>query len=325
MEELPLKDSSISRIVGRGELLETEETFLPFMAGHFKERGDVKGQNGEIIKEYEVSPLVEKMVEKISVDLPIFLKEYGLKSYLPVGVNNFHLVDLDDFKAKNPSLNDFDSFGVWDSKYQRVILFLGEGSSTMVSAFDLVSVVSHEIIHGQSFGSLNLESWKENPEDGRSFLWSMDAIDPGEATPGFIGLSQRRGGLTMFSHDGEITYFRGLNEAVTQELTLRFSREFIPEHLVVNGLPVTPDYAIEKIEEGAGLVYKKNREKLWQIIDDIFSASSGRFEDREEVFKIFTEAYLNGDVLFLAKLVESTYGKGSFRRLGEETEDPKVA
>jgi len=57
------------------------------------------------------------------------------------------------------------------------------------------------------------------------------------------------------------------------------------------------------------------------LIDEIIEKSHGRFENRQEVFDIFARANFSGNLIPLARLIESIFGKGSFRRLGEETAD----
>lgn len=64
---------------------------------------------------------------------------------------------------------------------------------------------------------------------------------------------------------------------------------------------------------------QRERERLEEIISDILNKLPDRFTDREAVFELFARAHCNGDLLPLAKVIEETYGKGSFRKIAEET------
>ncbi|MBP6943105.1 MAG: hypothetical protein KBB55_03630 [Candidatus Buchananbacteria bacterium] len=64
---------------------------------------------------------------------------------------------------------------------------------------------------------------------------------------------------------------------------------------------------------------QREREKLEEIISDVLNKLPDRFTDREAVFELFARAHCNGDLLPLAKVIEETYGKGSFRKIAEET------
>lgn len=56
------------------------------------------------------------------------------------------------------------------------------------------------------------------------------------------------------------------------------------------------------------------------LIDDLYNKNAGSFASREEVFNLFARAVMTGRLLSVARLLEKTYGKGSFRELGEKTQ-----
>ncbi len=66
--------------------------------------------------------------------------------------------------------------------------------------------------------------------------------------------------------------------------------------------------------------YIKERGKLNRIVKDIFKNNTSDFKSVEEIFDIFAKAAMSGKLLPVARLIEKTYGKGSFRKLGEETQ-----
>ena len=55
------------------------------------------------------------------------------------------------------------------------------------------------------------------------------------------------------------------------------------------------------------------------MMAEIRAKNPGEFESDEDVFRLFTQAYFTGNFLSVARLVEKTRGKGSFKRLGKNT------
>jgi len=76
-------------------------------------------------------------------------------------------------------------------------------------------------------------------------------------------------------------------------------------------------------EEGVSYTYPAERRELEALVKDIFERNrkenGGMFESEDEVLNLFGQAVMGGPMLDLARVVENTYGKGSFRRLGEAT------
>ena len=85
---------------------------------------------------------------------------------------------------------------------------------------------------------------------------------------------------------------------------------------------VTED-PVAGIRTGVCYTYHNQRDRLNYLMDDMFTKgnamSSGMFEDRKEVFVLFVQAAMGGPILDLARAVETIYGKGAFRKLGEGT------
>jgi len=65
--------------------------------------------------------------------------------------------------------------------------------------------------------------------------------------------------------------------------------------------------------------YQKEREVLDEFVEEIYEKNKEQFDSEEDVFKIFTQATIGGQLLPLARIWEKTYGKGSFRDLGKVT------
>ena len=64
-------------------------------------------------------------------------------------------------------------------------------------------------------------------------------------------------------------------------------------------------------------VYNPQRLMLDKLMSDILKKNEGKFSNSREVALLFIKASFEGRVLPLARVIESTFGEGSFRRLGE--------
>jgi len=131
----------------------------------------------------------------------------------------------------------------------------------------------------------------------------------------------RRGGITIASYDKKQQlypshiYFEGLNEAIIEELTIRFGQ---------GNFELIPELQRELIDKNT-YGYSEERKKLKEIIEKIYETNKDleHFNSSEDVFYIFAKAVMSGKTLKIARLIEKTYGKGSFRKLGEETKNKK--
>jgi hypothetical protein len=66
--------------------------------------------------------------------------------------------------------------------------------------------------------------------------------------------------------------------------------------------------------------YADKVKSLHSLIDDIYERNTGRFENTEEIFELFAEAVVIGNVIPVGRLIDRTFGQGSFRRLGKGEE-----
>lgn len=69
---------------------------------------------------------------------------------------------------------------------------------------------------------------------------------------------------------------------------------------------------------------RKERKKMYELLDKLVLNSAGKFKKRDEIFDEFAKANFSGNYLALARIVEDILGKGSFRKLAEEfSQEPR--
>jgi hypothetical protein len=166
-------------------------------------------------------------------------------------------------------------------------------------------------------------------------------------------MSDRRVGLVM-TVNGK-SYFNNTNEFITETLAQEFQERFFPEIDILNKSEekrkqIVFDFAndmgenpekvakrvefvkTEKVDGGwstgiTGKSYYKEIKEHNELIDYIYEANkqelnkdgSLKYKSRQDVLDLFIKAAYTGKVLELARLIEKTYGKGSFRLMGEST------
>ncbi|MBI4837463.1 MAG: hypothetical protein HY813_03625 [Candidatus Portnoybacteria bacterium] len=139
-------------------------------------------------------------------------------------------------------------------------------------------------------------------------------------------------------------YFSNLNEAVTEELAKRFicdpsvrenplfKDEFAETERLRRKYGESARYesgekffiedvywaTIEKGElRGKRFVYSQERRILNTLIDRLFEINKEKFESRERVFDVFAKAMFSGNILPVGRLIDGSFGKGTFRKIGE--------
>lgn len=318
------RKSGFERVVGVPP--EKEEAILGRLEKEFNSK-IVIGQEGQSM-EQEKSPELQRCIEGITRCMHGFLAEYGV-SALDIRPDQVHFLDPEkisaDLRKRFYVKGEF--YGAYSPENQ--MIFMPPVDEQQLSSQSIARKIVHEMMHFNSFGSLNLIRKPGSDISKTSF---------------------RRGGLIVRS--GGFLHFRELNEAVTEELTMRFARKVFKDlsytsketednsrnaekrlESAVSLMQATVDpeekkrwsMRIEEARTEATVpdqgVYATERARLNKMIDDIFSHNEQQFQNREDVFKIFVDTMLKGHLLPLARVIEKTYGKGSFGELAEEMEE----
>jgi hypothetical protein len=269
--------------------------------------------------EREKTPAEAEIVNAIIDRLPEVISRYGGK---PVNLRVDHLHVFDYDKLTDEEKRNFGNAPGRFSSNNQVALVRVKSEKYSIMKFAEVAV--HELIHFNSFQSAGFIEIDEKTRK----------------------LSERVVGFSMTVEGDEQAkepdyYFHEVNEAVTAELTKRFCEEYfgsIPALVedvtkrdkfragIRKGDP-TEIMAFSNTQESDGkwhaiaedYPYADERKNGWAMMTEIQEKNPDKFKDAEEVFRLFVNAYFTGNFLTVARLVEKTYGKGFFRRLGKNT------
>jgi len=150
-------------------------------------------------------------------------------------------------------------------------------------------VLFHELMHMKVYKALQLVQ----TEDGND-------------------LDTYRSGLAISDRTANNTYFRDFEEAIIGYLTQRFYNEVVMKNSLFEG-------EVSESEERQEVSRMEELESLNKLVDNLWEQNKDTYESRDEIFNLFVDAHVNGGLLKIGRLIEKTLGKGSFRKLAEET------
>lgn len=195
------------------------------------------------------------------------------------------------------------------------------------------NIIQHELLHGGSHQGIKV-------------------VDNGESTdPYRVGLETRS--LRKNESGQEETFLVPLNEALTEEnarrITMAISKDDpelgelvakrdesleVMEMIRARGNQVLPAEVLQKelyyadvdwenkkldVQQAA---YYDERQAMWQLFDKIHEKNPAAFpgksreEAREVMFDMATKAMLDGNIMPLGRLMNDTFGRGTFRQYG---------
>ncbi len=225
------------------------------------------------------------------------------------------------------------------------------------SNFLFASTIAHEMFHLTSYKSAYIKDPEYGPDLYRHGLQMVDKKDDAEKAgqekkyfaqmeEAIVAECTRRflkkiGSDPLFAEDFQalekiknwVINFHRKNGA-SEERIAEFESElkFIPNPTEVVKI-VLGEYDDENNQQAmaAGMFARmfkeksvefmerlKERKKMYALLDEILVASSGVYQNRDEIFDDFARANFTGNYLPLAKKVEAILGKGSFRKIAED-------
>lgn len=329
MEKKPIENSRPEPLVvgnsSEEEKREVKKDFLlKFKEGHFRSLKDYP----EILNslenlEYPKKNYEKKAIKKANEILGNYLKKYTNNSF-SVPEENIHIVPNELFlKFYNE-----EALGVCFLDDQ--IIFIN--ASKLNNEISKVLTIFHEMTHLVSFVSFNSFENFKGLRRGGLVVYSLFDIEEFE---------NNNDKSAIYS----LPYFDGLNEALVTYLEKKHFFDIISSHPVL-----IKKYKKVNTQENKDFIKKMNLslnlpEDEVLLIDDfsfdeqkrIITTNFPYYEQRlvlnylmqeiaednklskEQVEDLFLKAYFSGQLKNLAEAIEKSFGKGSFRKVGEMT------
>lgn len=269
--------------------------------------------------EYPKSEKELKLIDFTNIETSKLMEEAGIEPY-DIPPENYHIIPPELFnKISRPIANATTSYNnqgiVFNAKYFRNNpVYFG-------------SVALHEALHLKAHFTMQVEE-----KDGGV-----------KRTPYRKGVSvsalQRHGSRGEY-HE----HFAGLHEAIVTETQKRYLRKLLDlPDLEKEKEWLTSEVAIEerrKLAEKKGisedeiiwigekgkddyelLTYPAQRQVLNFVYTEIQKEFPDQYKNIDDIHKVFLKAHFTGQLLPIARLVEKTFGEGSFRLLGNMDTD----
>lgn len=307
---LPKREVPIERIIGRGFDDEDYEIAREFLRDRFGRQDFVRDLERDKTEEEE------KLVAWVNDETNALLELYGVRP-LDIPSRNIHIIPEEQW----PKREDFaDSAAFYDFGTQAI--FYRDNVWRSLFAYRLF----HEELHIKSHQAAQYVE-----EDGKKKL------------------EEYRSGLTLTSAKREnfAAQFRKLNEAIIETLAIQFWEGKIAKderyraemervarlQAVLReesaALKTANKLSDEEFEAAAGEIcaalpgdgtpelvrfaYSAERAALSMLISNLAERTGG---DAGEIFGLFVKSALSGHMVELGRLIDRTFGAGTFKRLG---------
>ena len=269
------------------------------------------------VKELEITPDKQEIINTTLLKMPGFVEKYGGKMP-PIMRDHIFIIDYNSLTEKEKNqMKKNNTRSAYSSVAQRIALFF---DSENQDNEDFGVMLAHEILHFSSFQSVNAKEVQDKPK-----FFGLFGGKPGETR---LEVTPRTTGLSLVRKKGKKyeLYFGESDEAITAVLTNKFYDENLYR------LPAMQQDT-KRIKTSIGEwnskwhprgTYHEQETDLWRTISDIQQKNIEKFKTKEDVFKLFAEAYFTGHKLKLARAVEKTYGKGSFKELGKDKKNRRL-
>ncbi|MBA3732983.1 hypothetical protein H0W91_01255 [Patescibacteria group bacterium] len=273
-----------------------EHPFIDNLVGIPHGDSEVKNATGKSVEEYMRHTGSNKHegveIEKTPEDIEIIqfaidsvnevMKEYGREKDIELSMNHIHIVPVGGTEI----VTQGNSKKAAQASTRSSLIIDRDPSNIQfcLRAF-------HEILHLKSYVALQILPPPE--ENSQSSLKAY------------------RKGFMVVSRDGKERYFTDLEEGVIGMLTEKFFNEKIKSEILFS----------EELKNKGEVPFEFSRQEeiqlLNDLVDQIFEKNIDDFKSRDEILELFIRAQVNGNLLRVGKLIEKTFGKGSFREISE--------
>lgn len=309
------------RIVGGASDEKKDEVRNEMVGKLFKQFESMSPEDRDRLAELEY-PKSEKelaLINFTNIETSKLMEEAGIESY-DIPSENYHIIPPELFnKISRPTANATTSY------VEQGIVFNAKDFRNNPVFFG--SVALHEALHLKAHLTMQVEE-----KDGGV-----------KRTPYRKGVSVSA--LQRHGHHGKYhEHFAGLHEAIVAETQKRYTGKLLdlPE-LKKEKEWLTSDAAAEarkKLAEKKEIpedeiiwigerdkddyrlhAYLAQREVLNYVYSEIQKEFPDQFKNIDDIHRVFLKAHFTGQLLPIARLVEKTFGEGSFRLLGNMDTD----
>ena len=269
----------------------------------------------EVVKfERQKSEIENILIDFANKETNELLDNLGINTY-SIPRENYHIVPTEVFEIATGEKN---AFAVSDSSLQGILF-----SSDVFKSNPLYfgSIALHETLHLKSSMSIELNENDDGVEaslfrTGVAVMGSQKSHREGEYKEHFIGLEE-----AIVATQEKKSFIKILNlpelSKEKDSMTTGYLKELKKYITEKENLSEDEIISIDTDGNYRRFSYLSQRRVLDFVCNEVQKQFSNDYQNAEEVFNEFLKAHFTGQLLPIARLVEKTFGEGSFRILGE--------
>jgi hypothetical protein len=307
------------RAIGNASIEDKEKVKKELSEGLSNHNESFSDEGKELLLkiEKEKTPKELELIYRVNYEINSLREEMGLEKF-EIPADNYHILDKDGYK---------DNIGITSAgqaSFDKQGIYLNEGDVRR-SLLSFFSTILHESLHLNGHTTVEVNEY----EDGRRIVSTFYRTGIG------VHAAQKKG-FYGESH----SHFDGLHEAIVSEQEKRSLKRLMDDSLfnkerdflysqeteILKNTIIKNNPSLQKEDilwvdkDGENfdfIPYDKTRKVLNFVCDSILEKFPEQFSTQDEVFKLFLKSHFTGQLLDIARLVEQTFGEGSFRRLGD--------
>jgi len=303
------RDESVDKV-----LTDIDDAFSRNAGSILEEARKFANDNG-----IEKNPEMLAIIQYANEYTNTILLQHGIEPY-DIPVQNIHVLKSEDFVHLEKTA------GAFAHTLSQMIVI---NADNCLSKAQGTLILIHEMLHLKGHKVLQIE----------------DAEKRGPKVTNYrigVGMESSQSDENFHEH------FRGLNESIVATLETRAIQNTLRQPgyeedkalhdnldtqkylflLKTKGMRTDDIINIKKDGEN-WIVYRtgypRHREVLDFVVEKIFEDNTDSYENTEDVYKLFFDAHFSGRLLPIARLVEHSFGEGSFRILGNMNIDSESA
>lgn len=288
---------------------EIEKAFLDQLSFLSPEDQELKKRVEKPKSETEIALI--GFVNQVTSDL---IKKVGGNSYT-IPPENIHIIEATAYEQRMGKT----SFARAYPSYQAIVV---NNRYSEKNSLNFGLILFHEFLHVKAPMTMEVQEHIEGqPENsvsrrGISVLSSLISNKKDQKHSHFDGLHE------AIVSEAEVQFFpKILNHPLLQEQKkwLDSEKATVRKNQIAQSkqIPIDEIYWVsDATSEYQHFSYKSQRDTLRYVCAEIQKEFPETFQNQQQVFDLFLQSHLTGKLLEVARFVEKTFGKGSFRVLG---------
>lgn len=238
---------------------------------------------GEKIKDLEVTKTIieSNIIDFVRNEAEKIARSYAKEFVFDVPDKNIHVMQRDGVRKVTRNI-------LAVARPSRRQIFIDRSESTLEFAVGLF----HEFMHTLAYNTITLDAYANK----RVFADSSQS------------------GFLKFSPQNEsMHHFELFEEGLVGYLTHKFYTQVASKHELFKD----DTFAVAKLEHSISVGREEEVNLVQQLVNFIWNKHHEQFYAPDDVWEVFLKARFSGDIEPARLLVEQTFGKGSFEKVGE--------